>query len=231
MQRPPWLFDELAHAGAEHLDPEYVAAYDKKSGTDPAPDVGLLRELGLDHRSTVVDVGAGTGTFAVAVAPMCARVVATDVSPSMLAVVREKAERLGYGNIETVLAGFLTYEHRGSPADVVYSRNALHHLPDFWKAVALKRLAEMLRPGGLFLFRDLVYSFDLRDVEASLTWFTKASGDSRRGWSRGEREVHVRDEHSSFDWLLEPMLERAGFTIERVQHRENVLAMYLCRRR
>src|SRR5215475_7731072 len=49
------------------------------------------------------------------------------------------AER-GLGNVEVLRAGFLSYEHAGPPADFVYSRYALHHLPDFWKAVALARL-------------------------------------------------------------------------------------------
>jgi hypothetical protein len=31
------LFDDLAHAGAEHLDPAYVAAYDEKAGFDADP--------------------------------------------------------------------------------------------------------------------------------------------------------------------------------------------------
>lgn len=30
----------------------------------------------------------------------------------------------------------------------------------------------------------------------------------------GKAEEHVRDEHSTFTWLLEPMIERAGFAIE-----------------
>ena len=34
-----------------------------------------------------------------------------------------------------------------------------HHLPDFWKAVALTRIAGMLRPGGIFRLSDVVYSF------------------------------------------------------------------------
>ena len=43
---------------------------------DPAPDVDRLLELGLDGGATVVDLGAGTGAFTVAVAPRSARVVA-----------------------------------------------------------------------------------------------------------------------------------------------------------
>lgn len=53
----------------------------------------------------------------------------------MLAILKEKTERLGIKNIESVQGGFLTYEHQGEPADFVYSRNVLHHLPDFFKAL------------------------------------------------------------------------------------------------
>jgi hypothetical protein len=40
-----------------------------------------------------------------------------------------------------------------------------------------------------------------------------AATDSREGWTRAELEAHVRDEHSTFTWLFEPMLRRAGFEI------------------
>jgi len=46
-----------------------------------------------------------------------------------------KLESTHLDNVEPVQAGFLTYQHVGE-ADFVYSRFALHHLPDFWKAVA-----------------------------------------------------------------------------------------------
>ena len=57
----PWHFDELAHAGLEHLDAQYVAGYDGKSPTDWTEDVTTLRALGIGRESTVVDLGAGTG--------------------------------------------------------------------------------------------------------------------------------------------------------------------------
>ena len=77
-----WRFDELAHTGPEHRDPKYVAAYDRKSPTDWSEDVAQLRALGVGAASTVVDLGAGTGAFARAVAPYVARVIAVDVSSS-----------------------------------------------------------------------------------------------------------------------------------------------------
>src|SRR5689334_15810209 len=120
---PSWRLDELAHAGPEHLDDAYVASYDRKAGTDPTDDVELLRGLGLDERSTLVDLGAGTGTFALAAAPFCRRVVAVDVSAAMLSALGAAAARAGLTNVECARAGFLTYAHRGEPADFVYSRN------------------------------------------------------------------------------------------------------------
>jgi SAM-dependent methyltransferase len=116
----PWMIDELAHAGSEHLDPGFVAGFDCKQGyPDPAGDLAALREHGIGATSTVVDLGAGTGRFALAAAAEMARVVAVDISPAMLATLQERAARAGLPNVECVRAGFLTYEHTGPPADAV----------------------------------------------------------------------------------------------------------------
>lgn len=217
-----WLFDESAHAGDEHLDPAFVAAYDRKAASDPTEDLDLLRGLGLDRRSTLVDLGAGTGTFAVAAAPFCRRVIAVDVSPAMLGALRDKVERLGLSNVEPVQAGFLSYEHPPGTADFVYSRNALHHLPDFWKAIALQRVAAMLRPRGVLRLRDLVFSFAPSDAATAIeSWLASAPANPGHGWTREELERHLRDEHSTFSWVLETMLRQAGFEITDVSHRES----------
>lgn len=155
-----WVIDELAHAGPEHRDPAFVSGYDRKQGwPDFSPDVGVLREHGVDSGSTVVDLGAGTGRFALAAAPHVRRVVAVEVSPAMLSALRVSVAAASRTNIEVVQAGFLSYEHTGSPADAVFTRNALHQLPDFWKAMALDRIAALLRPGGVLRLHDLIFDF------------------------------------------------------------------------
>ncbi len=226
------VFDELHHAGPEHLDPDYVAGYDRKARTDVAPDIAILRDLGLGGGSTVLDIGAGTGTFALAVAPLCRRVVAVDVSPAMLDALRAKLETSGLTNVECVRAGFLTFEAPGETFDIVYSRNALHHVPDFWKAIALERISEMLRPGGVLRLRDLVYSFaPERADEALEAWLTQAPMSPEAGWTREELRTHIRDEFSTFTWLLEPMLEHAGFAIEDAAHAPSqMFSAYTCRK-
>jgi SAM-dependent methyltransferase len=229
MQPISWQFDEQAHAGDEHLDPAYVAGYDRKAQTDPGDDLRRLRALGLDQSRTLVDFGAGTGTFALAAAPYCRRVVAVDVSRPMLERLRQRAGTEGISTIETVQSGFLTYQHEGPPADFVYSRNALHHLPDFWKGIALHRVAAALRPGGFFFLRDLVYSFDPDEAaEVIETWLSHAPRQAEEGYTAEDLATHVRTEHSTYTWLLEPMLRRAGFEIRDAEYGAQVFAAYTC---
>jgi SAM-dependent methyltransferase len=223
------MIDELAHAGEEHLDPAYVAGYDRKQQTDPGDDLARLRGLGLDHTSTLVDFGTGTGTFALAAAAVCRRVVAVDVSAPMLERLRERARVEGLTNVETVQAGFLTYRHSGEPADFAHSRNALHHLPDFWKAMALQRVAAVLRPGGIFFLRDLVYSFDPEDAaEIIESWLARAPLRPEEGYTAADLATHVRTEYSTYSWLLEPMIERAGFEVQNAEYSSAVFAAYTC---
>lgn len=232
---PGWLLDETAHAGRENLDPDHVAHYDRKEDAGAADEVAFLRSNGLRRDATVVDLGAGTGQFTLAVAPVCGRVVAVDVSPVMLRSLRERVERAGLANVEVVEAGFLSYEHAGAAADVVYSRYALHHLPDLWKAVALARIRRMLRPGGLFRLSDVVFGFDpaeaadrIEDWCATVPATADPAGGGEVTWVRADLEEHVRDEHSTYTWLLEPMLRRAGFTIVRADYSpDRILAHYL----
>ena len=226
-----WWLDEQAHAGTEHLDAEYVRGYERKAGFDPAGDVEVLLRHGLGPDSVVVDLGAGTGVFTAAVAPLCRRVIAVDVSPAMTAVLRARVERLGLGNVEVVPAGFVTYEHRGDPADFVFSRNALHQIPDFWKVVALARVAGVLKPGGILRLRDLVYDFEPGEQDAVFdAWFAGAVTDPAAGWTAAELAEHIRLEFSTYSWLLEPMFERTGFTVLEREFARQVYGAYTCRR-
>jgi SAM-dependent methyltransferase len=230
LERPIWFIDEVAHSGAEHLDPHYVAIYDRKAGVDPATDVDQLRKLGLDQTCTLVDLGAGTGELTLAAAPHCQRVVAVDVSTAMLRALAAKSEHVRLANVEAIRAGFLSYEHHGAPADFVYSRNALHHLPDFWKALALQRVAALLRPGGVLFLRDLVYSCQPDEVSTVFeSWLANAVDQPELGWTRPELETHIREEYSTFSWLLEPMLERCGFRIQQAEYSvSRTYAAYIC---
>jgi hypothetical protein len=102
---------------------------------------------------------------------------------------------------------------------------------DFWKGIALTRMADVLVPGGTLRLRDLVFSFDLSEAEARIArWLdTAASERSDAGWTRAELETHLRDEYSTFSWLLEPLIRQAGFEIEAAEYGAvGVHADYIC---
>jgi ubiquinone/menaquinone biosynthesis C-methylase UbiE len=226
----PWMIDELAYAGPEHLDPGCIAGFDRKQGyPDPAEDLAALRVYGIGRASTVVDLGAGTGRFALAAAAEVARVVAVDVSPAMQAMLGERVARAGASNVECVQAGFLSYEHTGPPADAVFTRNALHQLPDFWKVLALERIAKLLRPGGVLRLHDLIFDFQPAEAEAVLdAWLADAAEDSSLGYTRDDFAQHLRTEFSTFRWLFEPMLAAAGFDIRSAGFDGRVYGTYTC---
>lgn len=226
-----WWLDEIAHAGQEHLDATYVAGYERKAGYDPADDIEILRRHGLGSDSTIIDLGAGTGRFSIEVARHCAHVIAVDVSAAMVARLRQRVDALGITNITVVEAGYLSYRHAGEPVGFAFSRNALHQVPDFWKGIALSRIAALMAPGGILRLHDLVFDFEPSEAgERIPAWMAGAVDDPSRGWTAAELAEHVRIEYSTYSWLFEPMLERTGFEILDRAYVRGAYGAYTCRR-
>lgn len=76
-----------------------------------------------------------------------------------------------------------------------------------------------MRPGGIFRLFDVVYNFNPQEIEDRIDAFCETLGNNmEEEWVRGELEEHIRDEHSTFRWLLDPMIERCGFKIEEVDY-------------
>jgi SAM-dependent methyltransferase len=227
------MLDELAHAGPEHLDEGFIAGYDRKQGyPDPAADIAALAAHGLGRDSTVVDLAAGTGQFTVPAVARFGRVTAVDVSPVMLNALQAKASATispaDLPRLECVRGGFLSYSPAG-PVDGVYTRNALHQLPDFWKVTALRRIAGMLRPGGVLRLLDLVYDFGPDETDAVFAdWFANAATDPAAGYTAADYAEHIRTEYSTFRWLLEPMLAATGFEIADVSYARRLYCAYTC---
>ena len=146
----------------------------------------------------------------------------------MLGFVSEAAAREDLVNLHCEHAGFLSFDAPPNSLDVVVTRYALHHLPDFWKQVALLRLCEAIRPGGLLYLQDVVFSFDPQSYEAAVDhWVSRMPELS--GFLREEFEMHVREEYSTFAWVLEGLLDRAGFEIIESERSDPEYAEYLCR--
>ncbi len=232
-ERPGWLFDEVRHAGVDYSDPRIAEEYDAHHTKfrDYEKDARLIIErLGVKADHTVIDLGCGTGAFVLTAAKVCRKVHAVDVSPTMLGLLGTKAEKLGLKNVERHQAGFLTYNHLDAPADAVVSVAALHHLPDFWKAVALKRMHEMLKPGGKLYLFDVVFAFDIDSYATELSDWVSVMARNGTPAMAEETVVHIRDEYSTFDWVIEGMLTRAGFSIDEKHSDFPRTITYVCAR-
>ena len=103
----------------------------------------------------VLDIGSGPGVAACTFAELLpgAAVLAVDGTPELLALARDRADRLGVGERlrtrEAMLPGGLADL---PPADIVWVSGVAHHLPD--PAEAVRKFAALVRPGGVLALRE-----------------------------------------------------------------------------
>jgi cyclopropane fatty-acyl-phospholipid synthase-like methyltransferase len=226
-----WFYNEMKHSGVDYTDTAQVQAYDARHQRfrdyQKAATV-IIEKLGIGPEHAVIDMGSGTGAFALYAAPKCKHIYAVDVSQPMLDYSRQKAEQMGLQNITFCHGGFLTYEHHAEPADAMVSVAVLHHLPDFWKLVGLQRTANMLKPDGRLLLFDVVFPSDMTGYEARFDGWIQSMAEKVGAEFAAEAETHIRDEHSTFDWIMEGLLERARFKIDQAEYADGFGASYLC---
>jgi len=226
-----WFYDEMRQIGTDYESEEEVQKYDERMSrfrNIEAEIAEIMEATGLKDEDTLVEFGCGTGTFALASARICSRVTAVDISPVMLSYAQKKATAAGLSNISFVNAGFLNYEHGGDPADVVVSQLALHHLPDFWKMVTLKKISSMLKTGGRLFLRDIVFSLNMEKYEKSIDYAVGHMRESA-GEDTGKNFInHIKSEYSTFDWIMEEMLYRAGLDITMADYRDDFVTVYSC---
>lgn len=229
MDRPDWHYDDLRQVGLDFADEAEVARYDERQGSAAANERKRLQAIGLGANNVVADIGCGTGVLACEAAGMCAFVHAVDVSRPMLNAAKKRAASLGLGNMAFHHAGFLSFDPGEGALDLVTSQFALHHLPDFWKARALTRMRQALKPGGRLYLRDVVFTCEPERipeaVEGWISWMVENTG-----YPREEVACHVREEHSTFAWVMEGLIVRAGFRLLSASYENDVYGTFIAER-
>lgn len=216
-------------AGRDFRSRDVVEAYDayhRRFRNTEQENASIISTLGLQASQTIADFGSGTGAFVLQAARHCAKVHAIDVSRAMLDYTEWKAQSAGVTNIVCHHGGFLTYVHSDPLLDAIISSMAFHHLPDFWKQKALFRLNAMLKPGGKLFLADVVFSEN--EYEANIAgWIREMTAKVGKDMA-ADLESHLCTEYSTFVWIMEGLLTRAGFSIDNAEHTNGVLAKYLC---
>ena len=130
----------MSHFGASWLD---RPTREREERTDL-----LLDALPLQPDSVVADIGAGSGYFALRLAPRLesGKVLAVDIQPEMLAIIDERAAAAGIDNIELVLAEERSPGLAPETVDVAFMVDAYHEFE--WPREVMLSLYEAMRPGG-----------------------------------------------------------------------------------
>jgi SAM-dependent methyltransferase len=126
-----------------------------KYAADPIADMAgyentLRRVQGLlSADQDVLEIGCGTGTTALRLAPLTRRLLATDVSARMIAIARHKLAAQPVPQLSFAVADADTPVAGPGEYDAVLAFNVLHLVTDLDRALELA--VQALRPGGLLI--------------------------------------------------------------------------------
>jgi ubiquinone/menaquinone biosynthesis C-methylase UbiE len=172
----------------------------------------------LNPKDRVLDIGAGTGLLAVAVAPTVEHVTALDVSPAMCRHLEAKLTTSPLTNVDVVTGTAIDLPLDAGSIDVVLSNYCFHHLNHADKRMALAEVRRVLRPGGRLVIGDMMFHIGLRDARDRALIARFVGRMLRRGpagvWrliKNALRHTTGRREHpASVDWW-QHALEDSGF--------------------
>lgn len=156
----------------------------------------LSREISCQKNWSVLDIATGAGHTALMFAEAAQRVVATDLTQSMLDRTLELAQQKGLENVDVQIADAEQLPFDDGSFDLVTCRLAFHHFPDRTRAAS--EMHRVLKQGGYLGFTDN---------------FTVENDLSKELYNQFER---IRD--PSHDYVgsldgIQKVLEKSGFSL------------------
>jgi 2-polyprenyl-3-methyl-5-hydroxy-6-metoxy-1,4-benzoquinol methylase len=216
-----WYYNERRQIG---LDNAVASLYGDNTDSDLRARAALTM-LGVQKGWRVADIGCGIGVLATEAALMGADVDAVDISPAMLALAKVySSDRKA--RIRAQSAGLLSFAYEPNSYDLIVSEFTLHHLPDFWKAVAMSRIFAALKPGAHFFMRDIVFVSMPDGAERDIGEWADFN-IKNHDFARDSVVTHMRDEYSTFGWVMERMLTEVGFTLVSADYHAPLHGTYL----
>ncbi len=127
---------------------------------NPGLDKVVQRVVDLANENTfeqVIDLGCGSGQLALPLALHAKKVVAVDIAPTMLQILKDKAAKAGITNIDTLCSSLEALEIEPSSLDLAVSNYVLHHLSDQQKQEVVKKTLTWIKPGGRLIIGDMMF--------------------------------------------------------------------------
>lgn len=166
-----------------------------------------------------VDLGAGTGFVASALAPKVSSVLAVDISPAMTESLSQRAREAGLHNLATEVGDLKDFRLPEASADLIVSSYALHHLHDSDKRALVLRAARWLRPGGRIVIADMMFGRggSQRDRQILRQKAVALAAKGPGGWWRIAKNMArfglgIGHERPATPEFWQSVLREAGFT-------------------
>lgn len=176
----------------------YVSSFSHRAGGD----LQRLLELGeWNSQQQALDVATGGGHTALAIAPYVAQVTVSDLTPPMLEKACEFLLAQGVTNAHFQVADAELLPFETATFDRVTCRIAPHHFPNL--AQAVKEVARVLKPDGLFLLIDCMAPSDpeLDTFDNTIEKWRDPSHDrshTSEEWQTFFTDADLRIEHREF---------------------------------
>jgi len=132
------------------FNPAGMHKLDNPGRRETLPPEKILSLTGLKEGDTFLDIGAGTGYFAIPAADITGKtgkVIAADISPEMLNELKSRHKSCR-GNIEFLLSREERLDLETGIADMAFMAFILHEINDVKSY--LKEVHRILKPGGKF---------------------------------------------------------------------------------
>jgi len=169
------------------------------------PLLALIETLPLPAHELAIEVGPGEGGFLPSLAERFKQVIALDNAESMLERARQQCSDAGLSNVECLLADALAPQQLPL-ADCLVCNMVLHHMPA--PAEALKRFADLLKPGGSLVLTEL--------CSHDQSWVRDSCGDLWLGFDQDDIARWATDAGLEFG-LSQYIGLRNGFQLQLLQ--------------
>jgi ubiquinone/menaquinone biosynthesis C-methylase UbiE len=137
---------------------DFVERLEGSERREAIPPEDVVNRMGVSKMDTVVDLGAGIGYFTFPMAKLVKTVIAVDIEPKMVEILKRRLVERGVSNVKAFKAEITALPVESESVDHVLAAFVYHEVR--LQKELMRECARLLRPGG----RLTVVDFQKRET-------------------------------------------------------------------